>query len=201
MTPIIFRTVLGICFLLFFFAAMLWPSYKVWKQTGINPYQFGKNDTAHDFIGRLFRLTVAGCAGVLLLAIFLPTTYLYLAVIPWLDQPIFAWTGLLLLIVSIIWVVIAQQNMGASWRVGIDEKNKTALVGRGLFLFSRNPIFLGMRIMLLGFFLALPNALTFGLFLLGDTLMQIQARLEEAYLSEKHGAAYLAYCQRVRRWI
>jgi hypothetical protein len=27
------------------------PTYKTYKQTGINPVTFGKNDNAHDYIG------------------------------------------------------------------------------------------------------------------------------------------------------
>jgi len=31
--------------------------------------------------------------------------------------------------------------MGLSWRIGIDEKNRSGLVTQGLFALSRNPIF------------------------------------------------------------
>lgn len=91
--------------------------------------------------------------------------------------------------------------MGRSWRIGVDKDVKTDLVQDGLFAISRNPIFLGMRIMLIGFFLVLPNALTFAIWLLGDALMQIQVRLEEAHLREIHSDLYNAYARRVRRWL
>jgi protein-S-isoprenylcysteine O-methyltransferase Ste14 len=51
---------------------------------------------------------------------------------------------------------IAQYQMSNSWRIGIDEKNKTELVTKGIF-YSRNPIFLGMIISILGIFLILPT--------------------------------------------
>jgi protein-S-isoprenylcysteine O-methyltransferase Ste14 len=50
--------------------------------------------------------------------------------------------------------------MGASWRIGIDSANATELVSKGLFSVSRNPIFLAIRLALLGFFLVAPNAAT-----------------------------------------
>ena len=78
---------------------------------------------------------------------------------------------------------------------------KTDLVQHGLFKISRNPIFLGMRVMLIGFFLILPNAATFAILLLGEVLVQVQVRLEEAYLRQLHGMRYNAYRQRVRRWL
>ncbi len=91
--------------------------------------------------------------------------------------------------------------MQESWRIGIDQDHQTMLIRNGLFGISRNPIFLGMRWMLLGFFLILPNALTLTLWLLGDALMQIQVRLEEAYLTQQHGLRYSEYKLQVKRWI
>ncbi|UQN08066.1 isoprenylcysteine carboxylmethyltransferase family protein [Deinococcus sp. QL22] len=66
---------------------------------------------------------------------------------------------------------------------------------------SRNPIFLGMRLNLLGLFLVLPLAVTLTILVAGKLLMQIQVRLEEAYLSGAHGQAYKQYQQQVRRWL
>jgi protein-S-isoprenylcysteine O-methyltransferase Ste14 len=91
--------------------------------------------------------------------------------------------------------------MGNAWRIGIDRTTATDLVQTGLFQYSRNPIFLGMRLNLLGLFLVLPNAAMLAIWLVGDVLMQIQVRLEEAHLHQLHGDAYHFYRQRVRRWL
>ena len=91
--------------------------------------------------------------------------------------------------------------MQKSWRIGIDEDVKTELVQTGLFKLSRNPIFLGMRVMLLGLFLVLPSAATLVILFVGDLLIQIQVRLEEEFLTRTHGKTYLAYQKQVRRWI
>lgn len=82
-----------------------------------------------------------------------------------------------------------------------DAKRKTNLVTSGLFAYSRNPIFLAMRVNLFALFLLRPNALTLTLLALGDTLMQVQVRLEEAHLENLHGEQYAAYRHRVRRWL
>jgi protein-S-isoprenylcysteine O-methyltransferase Ste14 len=70
-----------------------------------------------------------------------------------------------------------------------------------LFGVSRNPIFLSMRVNLLGLLLVLPTTVTLVALVAGELLMQIQVRLEEAHLAGIHGDDYLAYCVRVRRWI
>ncbi|MDP3353178.1 MAG: isoprenylcysteine carboxylmethyltransferase family protein [Flavobacteriaceae bacterium] len=109
--------------------------------------------------------------------------------------------GLGLLAIALVWTIIAQNHMRNSWRIGIDKETKTELITSGLFGLSRNPIFFGMIISLVGLFLTIPNALT-GIFLiLGYILIQIQIRLEEEFLSIEHGQNYTNYKQKVRRLI
>ncbi|MCR9195844.1 MAG: isoprenylcysteine carboxylmethyltransferase family protein [Hyphomonas sp.] len=81
------------------------------------------------------------------------------------------------------------------------EKASTLVVG-GLYRVSRNPMYLGMLILLIGWALWLSNPaslLLLPVFVIYLTVFQIKP--EEAVLSEKFGADYDAYCRRVRRWI
>ena len=121
--------------------------------------------------------------------------------IPWLQGFSISLLGCGVLILSLLLILIAQLQMGDSWRIGIDQENKTALVQTGLFRFSRNPIFLGVRINFLGFFLVLPNAVTLVILVLGDVLLQIQVRMEEEFLSQQHGESYAEYKRIVPRWL
>ena len=91
--------------------------------------------------------------------------------------------------------------MGTAWRIGIDTSNATDLVQSGVFRFSRNPIFVGIRMTLLGLFLVIPSAATLATLVLGDALTQIQVRLEEEFLAKTHGAVYEKYRRQVRRWL
>jgi len=181
--------------------AFFWRSLLVWKRTGVNPFVFGKVDNAHDYVGMQFRLTMAALVIVIMLHTISSKAYAYLVPILWLDHPALHHAGLSLLVVSLIWTVIAQAQMGTSWRIGIDVKTKTQLVTHGVFGISRNPIFLGMRVTLLGFFLVLPNAVTLTTLVHGETLMQIQVRLEEEHLRQAHGEAYRNYGHKTRRWL
>ncbi len=187
--------------LIFFGLAMILPSYRVWKTTGVNPYKLGKSESAHDYVGTLFRLTIFSVALVVIAFAFLPNLYEYLVPISYLSNATLNIVGQTLLTIAVIWVLVAQVHMQKSWRIGIDEDVKTELVQTGLFKISRNPIFLGMRVMLLGLFLVLPNAATLVILFVGDLLIQIQVRLEEEFLTRTHGKAYLAYQKQVRRWI
>lgn len=185
----------------YFAVAFVLPTYRVWKRTGVNPVTFGGSDNAHDYIGRIFKILMAALALIVFVFAFAPGIYNFLLPVAWLENRIVQFAGIGLLLLSLGWTVLAQIQMGNSWRIGIDEENKTALVRAGLFRFSRNPIFLGMIISLLGFFLTIPNALTLLLLVLGFVLIQIQVRLEEEFLSALQGEEYAAYRRQVRRWL
>ena len=173
----------------------------VWKKTGVNPVVFKGSDTAHDFIGRLFKVLFAAIVAVVFIYAFIPSAYQYLIPIYFLERTSIKGTGIVLLLVSLVWTMLAQAQMGNSWRIGIDAEHQTELVQSGIFNLSRNPIFSGMMVTLFGLFLVIPSAGTLITLLIGSILIGIQVRLEEEFLTEVHGDKYIRYRQSVRRWI
>jgi protein-S-isoprenylcysteine O-methyltransferase Ste14 len=193
-------------FLLLHFAAFIglafiFASYRTWKRTGVNPYRFGRGDSAHDMIGRAYRGIMVVLAISLLLRCFAPEIYSYTAPLTWLEVQYVQIASVTILLAALIWICVAQVHMSDSWRIGVDHENRTKLVTNGLFSVSRNPVFVGMRLTLFGLFLGQPNALTLACFLTADVLIQVQVRLEEEHLSQLHGAAFDEYRRRVRRWL
>lgn len=186
---------------LYLFVTFVLPSIRVYRQTGINPVTFGKTDNAHDYIGLVMKVLTASLILSVVLFVIGRKWYSVLAPISYLERNSFVYAGLLLMHASFLWIVVAQQQMKLSWRIGIDEQHKTALVTKGLFSLSRNPIFLGMISTTAGLFLLLPNALTFFAMAASYIVIQIQIRLEEAHLLQQHGTEYAAYKQRTRRLI
>jgi protein-S-isoprenylcysteine O-methyltransferase Ste14 len=185
----------------YFFAALFWRSFVVWKRTGVNPLVFKGTDSAHDYIGRVFKLLFGVIVAVVVVYCTSQRYYQYLAPIVWLEHGGLQAAGSVLLFASLAWTVVAQAQMGESWRIGIDEERRTPLVRKGVFGLSRNPIFLGMMLTLTGLFLVIPNALTLLTFATGVVLIQIQVRLEEEFLARTHGEEYAQYRRHVRRWI
>jgi protein-S-isoprenylcysteine O-methyltransferase Ste14 len=92
--------------------------------------------------------------------------------------------------------------MGTSWRVGVDERERTTRVTGGPFAYVRNPIFTFMVVAASGLALLAPNlAALLGLCSLMVGL-EIQVRLvEEPYLVRAHGQAYAAYAARAGRFV
>jgi protein-S-isoprenylcysteine O-methyltransferase Ste14 len=190
---------LPVFLLVYLFITFVLPSYRVHKQTGVNPFTFGKSDNAHDYIGRLMKALTGLLVAVVLLFSCWDEGYRYTAPVVFLEKTPVRVAGIVLLHFSLVWIIIAQYQMQQSWRIGIDENNRTKLVTSSVFGFSRNPVFLGMLSSLLGMFLVIPNALTLTILFVSYCLLQIQIRLEEAFLGSQHGAVYQAYREKVRR--
>ncbi|WP_235830381.1 methyltransferase family protein [Paenimyroides tangerinum] len=160
-----------------------------------------KDNSAYGLIGLYFKLTLIAMFIYVLAYAFFPTWHdNFLPIVQFNNQTV-KYIGLTLLFISLVWTVIAQGHMKNSWRIGIDTDTKTELVTSGLFSVSRNPIFFGMILSLVGLFFTTPNTLTLIFLILGYVLIQIQIRLEEEFLTKEHGQAYIGYKQKVRRLI
>ena len=111
-------------------------------------------------------------------------------------------TGVAIFVVGLVGTVYAQISMGESWRIGVDEAERTALVTSGPFGIVRNPIFSAMLPASLGLALLVPNVVALvGLGALWIAL-EIQVRLvEEPYLLRTHGDVYREYAARVGRFV
>jgi protein-S-isoprenylcysteine O-methyltransferase Ste14 len=78
----------------------------------------------------------------------------------------------------------------------------TSLVTSGIFQFTRNPMYLGLLIVLLGWadlldsFLAYSGALIFFLY-----ISAFQIKPEEEVMKGKFGEEFSEYCSQVRRWL
>ncbi len=190
-----------IFYIFYLLVAFALPSYRVWKTTGINPITFSKADNAHDYIGGIFKVLLLAIFIELVMHYFFPAHYSYLLPMNYLSSSLIRSVGLIFLHISLIWTMIAQYQMNRSWRIGIDEENKTELIKTGVFSYSRNPIFLGMMLTLTGLFLISPSGLSFTILILSFVVLQIQIRLEEEFLAKIHGEIYLNYKKATKRWL
>ena len=101
---------------------------------------------------------------------------------------------------ALVTTVAAQFQMGAAWRVGIDQ-TPTPLVTGGLFSLIRNPIFSAMLVAAFGVALATPSPWSIATALDFLLLLHLQARLEEHHLATLHGDRYIAYAGKVGRFL
>ena len=91
--------------------------------------------------------------------------------------------------------------MKDSWRAGIPDKDKTALVTTGIYRCSRNPAFLGFDFMYVGVLLMYGNLLTLGFSVFAMVMLHLQILQEERYLVNAFGTPYQEYCRHVFRYL
>jgi len=197
----VIRIGLPIYFVIFFGVAFVLKSFFVAKKIGKNPLVLPKDDSAYGLIGLYFKLTMIGLICYTVLYSLVTNFNDYLLSIKSLEIQNLKYVGIGIMIIALIWTIVAQNHMKESWRIGIDTETKTELITIGLFGISRNPIFLGMILSLIGLFLLTPNTWTLLFMILGYVLIQIQIRLEEEFLTKQHGKKYLSYKEKVRRLI
>ncbi|RUM75801.1 MAG: isoprenylcysteine carboxylmethyltransferase family protein [Sulfurovum sp.] len=114
------------------------------------------------------------------------------------------WIGVVLILISgafDIWSILLffKKHTTAN---PMKPENTTDLVTKGLYKITRNPMYVGLLVILTGYAIWLGSVTPFlvlPIFYFLITEMQIKP--EEAILEEKFGQEYLNYKKRVRRWL
>jgi protein-S-isoprenylcysteine O-methyltransferase Ste14 len=174
--------------------AIGWRSWLQWRRTGSTGFR--------GISGRAFSAEWIGGALLVVAFVLAPSAGL-VALVGLVDThaPVVA-PGLALFAAGCAGTIAAQLSMGDAWRIGVDERERTELVARGLFRFCRNPIFSSMILLLAGVALLVPNAIALAALVAGVVGLEIQVRLvEEPYLLRAHGEAYARYAARVGRFV
>lgn len=125
--------------------------------------------------------------------------------LPWLGQPlsdILFVVGLLVLAAGVALLAMAIATMRRA-KTAIDpRKAPDHLVTGGPFALSRNPIYLGNTLIVLGFGLVFQVAwLVLTALLAAMLTTRLAIAPEERILAERFGKRYRDYAKRTRRWI
>ena len=153
---------------------------------------------------RALRSVMFGC-GVLLgvhstLKAFAPAMLDPLVRIAAVQTPLIIWAGVFIALPALIFITIAQLQMGGSWRIGLPDTAPGELITGGVFRLTRHPIYLGIGGSLLGALMMAPTMVGFALWALAAVLADRYVRVEEGFMVEEFGEAYPDYAKRVKRW-
>jgi protein-S-isoprenylcysteine O-methyltransferase Ste14 len=191
------RLALPLAALGFFVLAVIVPALRVRRRTGVWPIVLGTSQAPHQralaWLMRAFGVAVA--AWLVAYAAFGPQAVGVRSA----PLPVAA-AGWALVAASLALLVTAQTQMGAAWRIGIDDR-ATPLVTHGLYRLVRNPIYSAMDLVLVGAVLVAPSPWSLAAAVAVAVALAAQTRLEERHLVTLHGASYLAYAARVGRFV
>src|SRR5437764_324864 len=170
----------------------------------INPIAIGRGQKG---FSRVFELIAVGGLIVWVVEIVLRTIHSTFDVFPAvfdlqvIESGIARGVGLLLVASAIVMFALAFLSFGNSWRVGMDTQTPGALVTRGTFAFTRNPIFVSLDLWFIGIFL-INGTLGFLIFALAAVIvLHWQMLREEKFLSELYGEPYREYCGNTARYL
>ena len=163
------------------------------KRLGIKAIRFGEMDKK-DFLILPFAL-------LLFYIIFASAFDLPKIGIELFNNEFVGWIGVGICAMGILLFIYALVSFGKSFRVGLDEDHPGELVTAGAFSISRNPIYTGFGLVLMGVFLIIPNWIILIYVFAGLWLFNRQILLEEQSLKKIYGEKYTEYCKRVRRFL
>lgn len=134
-------------------------------------------------------------AGVALHYLVLPAT------LP-LDQVVTAIAGTIIGLTGFAVVISARILFSRTGQNPVPWKPTPELILQGPYRYTRNPMYVGVTVLLIGIGIAFNNLWISALALPALIIIHFIAVLpEEKYLSEKFGESYSSYCTRVRRYV
>lgn len=186
-------------FAVFLLLGFGWRSWEQRRRTGSTGFRGigGRPGSAEWFGGVGFVAALVG-------AVVAPTLQLtgVVSPLPFLTAPWIQLVGVVVAILGIAATLLAQVDMGESWRIGVDDQERTDLVRTGAFGWVRNPVFSAMLIFASGLVLITPNVVAVAAFAAMMASIEVQVRVvEEPYLLRVHGQVYRDYLATVGRFV
>lgn len=84
----------------------------------------------------------------------------------------------------------------------LQPETASSVVDSGIYQYTRNPMYLGLLVLLIGMGLYFQNLVSISLVIIFVAYMnQFQIKPEERALERRFGEEYLDYLQSVRRWL
>jgi len=137
------------------------------------------------------------------LAVLVGLTLQWVVSLPFMPAPVPAgWIGGIVFVLALAlfaWAIATMTRAGSNVPTNLPT---TTIVETGPYRFTRNPIYLGMFLGLVGLAIAFDNLWLLAMLVPFTLAIRygVVAR-EEAYLERKFGDAYRQYRARVRRWL
>ena len=143
----------------------------------------------------------------------MPPTWMFLAIIVmlilnfaiplgWVVPPLWNLVGLIFLVSGMILNLFADNTFKQAGTTVKPFRESSSLVTNGVFQISRNPMYLGMILILTGIAVLLRSLSPFLIVPLFAILIdRTYVRVEEQMLAEKFGTIWDAYKVKTRRWL
>lgn len=109
-------------------------------------------------------------------------------------------TGMILIVISLIFNALAMIGLGMNFRLEI-PKEETELIMKGIYRLMRNPVVFALYLMLIGSFLIIPNIILMFIVIVNIITFESKIRDEEKFLSKRFEKKYETYRNKVGRYL
>ncbi|MCX6268646.1 MAG: hypothetical protein NTW16_15045 [Bacteroidetes bacterium] len=111
-----------------------------------------------------------------------------------------SWIAVGLLYFGVFIMSVSLVNLGKSLKAGLPEEEETTLQTRGLYRFSRNPLYVGVYLISIGSCIYFPDLINISFTIYGIYIHHRIIKQEESFLSKRFGKNWLIYSARVSRY-
>lgn len=187
--------ILSVLFILVFYGAIILDGICLRKKDiNVNCFINFKKKEKNSLFNLLFFILVSVIAIIQILSIFLIKEEHSLTVVFKTVGLMFAGAGVVILLLSI-------KAMKDQWRIGINKEEKTNLITKGVYDYSRNPVNLAFYFFYFGMTLAYPTYILGILSAACVVFFHLETRKEEKYLKQSLGDEYKEYTKNVNRYV
>lgn len=185
--------IIGLLILIVFYGIYIGKMIKQ-KRKGIETNQIGKGNKSKKVLitEMIMKLATYGILVVEVICIIMNQSALPIPIVI---------IGMLLAMMGDVAFGLAVWTMRDSWRAGIPEKDKTTIVTKGIYRFSRNPAFLGFDFVYIGTLLMFFHPVHFVVSIFAIIMLHLQILQEEAFLPTVFGEEYHQYKKTVKRYL
>jgi len=117
----------------------------------------------------------------------------FLSFLPALTSTVLLIIGFALILAGYLGTLWCYVSLGESWRIGVNRKERIALVRQGPYRIVRHPIYSCQIVILAGMTCLIPTVLSVLIVTLHLACVIVKALDEERYLEETHASAYREY--------
>ena len=195
MIPLFSIKILFIVIIILFLIGMLTPMMII-KKKGADPHG------THEGSSLLTRLTPVTIFSWLLygiLFLIFDNLILNFLVFDFLTSDIFTLIGMIVISLGLLLDAWGTVALGLNFRIEL-PKEDTTLITTGIYRVMRNPIVMGVFLLVIGSFLIIPTLFSF-IFLVANVItFDSKVRDEEKFLTKRFGSKFEEYSKKVGRY-
>ncbi len=167
------------------------------RRKGIDPHGTSEG---YSILAKLSSITIFIWLGILITYLIAQELLVIFWTIPIVSNDLFTLLGAIIGIIGFVIEVLGMGSLGENFRLEL-PKEETELITTGIYRVTRNPIVLGLDLIILATFFFIPNLLTLIITILNFITFDAKVRCEEIFLHERFGESYDEYKKKVGRYL